>query len=80
MRCSSICTPGQPFIDGVVKTSIYCDVCPGAIRGHTTGIVETRPGTLFLVDLCFYLAISEKNWIFYEFIFINMYPFRRNIP
>ncbi len=80
MRCSSICTPGQPFIDGVVKTSIYCDVCPGAIRGHTTGIVETRPGTLLLVDLCFYLAISEKNWIFYEFIFINMYPFRRNIP
>ncbi len=89
MRCSSICTPGQPFIDGVVKTSIYCDVCPGAIRGHTTGIVETRPGTLLLgvyaslrlpVYLCFYLAISEKNWIFYEFIFINMYPFRRNIP
>ena len=31
--------------DGVVKTSIYCVVGVGTIRGHTTCIVETRPYT-----------------------------------
>ncbi len=34
--------------DGVVKTSIYCVVCPVAIREHTTCIVKTRHRTLLL--------------------------------
>ena len=54
--------------DGVVKTSIYCVVCPVATRGHTTCIVKTRQRTLLLgvyaslslpVCLCFCLSIFK---------------------
>jgi len=44
---------------------------------HTICIVETRPGTLLLVYLCFYLAIFEKVWSFYKFINHNYDIMRR---
>ncbi len=52
------------ILDGVVKTSIYCVVCPVAIRRHTTCVVKTRHRTLLLgvcatCILCFYLAIFK---------------------
>ena len=49
------CTDGplEGLYDGVVKTSIYCVVCPGAIHNIHTCIVETHPGTQLLVYLCF---------------------------
>ncbi len=64
--------------DGVVKTSIYCVVCPVVIRGHTACMVKTRHRTLLLgvydslrlpVYMYFYLAICKHcPDFFYEFI------------
>ena len=43
-------------LDGVVKTSIYCVVCPVAIRWHTICMVKARHRTL-LLGVCAYLYI-----------------------